>query len=97
MYLPVKCGNLLNTIYRCILHFSTKIVLLIVSLKFKKMKSLIKASAATLFLALTNVAAFAAGNGSADNSSLGGAAAVGFFAVMIGALLLPAVGHKAHH
>jgi hypothetical protein len=61
------------------------------------MKSLIKGSAATLFLALTNVAVFAAGTNSTDNSSSGGAIAVGFFAVMLGALLLPAVGHKAHH
>ena len=61
------------------------------------MKSLIKGSAATLFLALTSAAAFAAGNGSTDNASFSGVAAVGFFAVMLGALLLPAVGHKAHH
>jgi hypothetical protein len=62
------------------------------------MKSLIKGSLATLALALTSVAAFAAGNGSADtSSSMGTAAVVGFFAVLIGALLLPAVGHKAHH
>jgi len=60
------------------------------------MKSLIKGSVATLVLALTSISVFAAGNGGADNSS-NGAAAVGFFAVMLGALLLPAIGHKAHH
>jgi hypothetical protein len=61
------------------------------------MKSLIKGSVATLFLALTNVAVFAAGTNSTDNSSSGGALVVGFFAVLLGALLLPAIGHKAHH
>ena len=61
------------------------------------MKSLIKGSVATLVLALTNVAVFAAGTNSTGNSSSGGAMAVGFFAVMLGALLLPAIGHKAHH
>ena len=61
------------------------------------MKSLIKGSVATLFLALTNVAVFAAGTNSTDTSSSGGTMVVGFFAVLLGALLLPAVGHKAHH
>ena len=61
------------------------------------MKSLIKGSLATLTLALTSVAAFAAGGATESSSSMGGAAVVGFFAVMIGALLIPAVGHKAHH
>ena len=61
------------------------------------MKSLIKGSIATAVLALSNLAVFAAGNGSDNASSNSGAAVVGFFAIMLGALLIPALGHKAHH
>jgi hypothetical protein len=67
------------------------------------MKNLIKGagykkSIATLLFALSNVAVFAADNGSTENSSsLGVTAVVGFFAVVLGALLLPAIGHKTHH
>ena len=65
------------------------------------MKNLIKTAGykkivATSLFALTNVAVFAASNNTSDSSS-GGAAVIGFFAVMVGALLLPAIGHKAHH
>jgi hypothetical protein len=64
------------------------------------MKNLIKTAGykkivATSLFALTNVAVFA--NTGSDNSSSSGAAVIGFFAVMVGALLLPAIGHKAHH
>ncbi len=66
------------------------------------MKNLIKTAGykktvATLGFALTNVAVFAASNGSTETSSGSGTAVIGFFAVLVGALLLPAIGHKAHH
>jgi hypothetical protein len=65
------------------------------------MKSLIKGAGkktlATALFALTNVAVFAAGSNAAQTSSMSGMAAVGFFAILVGAIVLPAMGHKAHH
>jgi hypothetical protein len=61
------------------------------------MKSSIKKALATAALALTNVAVFAAGTNGSETSSNNGTIAVVFFAVLLGAIIVPALGHKAHH
>lgn len=68
----------------------------IITKKSFKMKTLLKGTLATAVLALTNLAVFAGTNNSTDNSS-NGAAVVGFFAVLVAAIVIPALGHKAHH
>jgi hypothetical protein len=64
------------------------------------MKNLIKGAGkktlATSILALSSVAVFASGNNGAVDST-NGVAVVGFVAIVVGALLVPALGHKTHH
>jgi len=82
------------------MHFVQLLVLKlhsnIITKKSFKMKTLLKGTLATAVLALTNLAVFAGTNNATDNSS-NGAAVVGFFAVLVAAIVIPALGHKAHH
>jgi hypothetical protein len=52
---------------------------------------------ATAVLALTNLAVFAGTNNTTETTSNNGAAVIGFFAVLVAAIVIPALGHKAHH
>jgi hypothetical protein len=61
------------------------------------MKSSIKKVVATLAGGLSSVAVFAAGTSSETSSGVGAAGVIGFFVVLVGILLVPALGHKTHH
>ncbi len=60
------------------------------------MKNVIKKSLATMTLAFSSGAVVAGTSNASDNSS-NGAAVIGFFAILVGALVIPALGHKTHH